>query len=99
MSYLLFLILLMNMNDFIGYISAFCTTTAFIPQAIKVYKNRRTDDISFGMFLLLTVGIGFWVLYGFLIMALPVIIANVITFALALYILIMKIKLDIMSGK
>jgi len=87
------------MNDFIGYISAFCTTTAFIPQAIKVYKNRRTDDISFGMFLLLTVGIGFWVLYGFLIMALPVIIANVITFALALYILIMKIKLDIMSGK
>lgn len=82
------------MNDFLGYISAFCTTAAFVPQAIKVYKTKQTNDISLGMILLMTVGVGFWVIYGFLIKAIPVITANVLTFVLALYILIMKIKLD-----
>ena len=93
MPYLYLLISKMNMTDFFGYLSAFCTTVAFVPQAIKVYKTKHTYDISLGMILLMTVGVGFWIIYGVLINALPVIIANVITFILALYILIMKIKL------
>ena len=87
------------MTNFFGYLSAFCTTAAFVPQAIKVYKTRKTDDISFGMILLMTFGVSFWVIYGCLIKALPIIAANVITFVLALYILLMKIKLDILTGK
>jgi MtN3 and saliva related transmembrane protein len=87
------------MTDFIGYISAALTTIAFIPQAIKVYRTRHTDDISFGMFLLMTIGVGFWVVYGFLLHALPVIAANIITFLLALYILIMKIKIDLITER
>jgi MtN3 and saliva related transmembrane protein len=83
------------MNNFFGYFSAFCTTAAFVPQAIKVYKTRKTDDISFGMILLMTIGVGFWIIYGCLIAAPPIIAANVTTFILALYILLMKIKLDI----
>ena len=86
------------MTNFFGYLSAFCTTAAFVPQAIKVYKTRKTDDISFGMILLMTFGVSFWVIYGCLIKALPIITANVITFILALYILIMKIKLDIKTN-
>jgi MtN3 and saliva related transmembrane protein len=81
------------MINFFGYLSAFCTTAAFIPQAIKVYRTKQTIDISLGMILLMTIGVGFWVIYGVLINALPVITANVITFILAFYILIMKIKL------
>jgi MtN3 and saliva related transmembrane protein len=87
------------MTNFFGYLSAFCTTAAFVPQAIKVYKTRKTDDISFGMILLMTFGVSFWVIYGCLIKALPIIAANVITFILALYILIMKINLDIRAKK
>ena len=86
------------MINFFGYLSAFCTTAAFVPQAIKVYKTRKTDDISFGMVLLMTFGVSFWVIYGCLIKAPPIIAANVITFILALYILIMKIKLDIRTN-
>jgi MtN3 and saliva related transmembrane protein len=82
------------MLDIIGYIAAFCTTTAFIPQAAKVYRNKRTKDISIGMFLLLTVGISLWLVYGLILMALPIILANGVTLIFALYILIMKIKLD-----
>ena len=85
----------MIMTNLIGYISAALTTIAFIPQAIKVFRTKQTEDISFGMMLLMTTGVGFWVVYGYLLNAVPVIAANVTTFILSLYILIMKIKIDI----
>ena len=82
------------MNNIIGFIAAFCTTVAFIPQAIKIYKTKKTNDISFGMFLLMCVGVAMWDVYGFMIRSIPVVIANSITLLLAVYIFIMKIKLE-----
>ena len=75
------------MGNIIGFVAAFCTTVAFVPQAIKVYKTKKTDDISFGMFLLMCVGVALWDVYGF-------IIANSITLLQTVYIFIMKIKLE-----
>jgi len=78
----------------IGYIAAVCTTISFIPQALKVYISKSTKDISLGMFLLMTAGVGFWLVYGILINSIPIVAANAITSLLSLYILIMKIRLD-----
>ena len=41
---------------YIGFFAAFCTTIAFLPQAIKVYKTKSTKDISLYMFLIFTIG-------------------------------------------
>ena len=41
---------------YIGFFAAFCTTVAFLPQAIKVYKSKSTKDISLYMFLIFTIG-------------------------------------------
>ncbi len=82
------------MGNIIGFVAAFCTTLAFVPQAIKVYKTKKTDDISFGMFLLMCVGVALWDVYGFIIGSIPVIMANSMTLLLAVYIFIMKIKLE-----
>jgi MtN3 and saliva related transmembrane protein len=80
------------LGNIIGFVAAFCTTLAFVPQAIKVYKTKKTDDISFGMFLLMCVGVALWDVYGFIIGSIPVIMANSMTLLLAVYIFIMKIK-------
>ncbi len=77
-----------------GFIAAFCTTASFIPQAIKVYRTKRTSDISLGMFVLMSLGVAFWDAYGFLINSLPVIVANTVTLLLSAYILLMKLKLE-----
>jgi MtN3 and saliva related transmembrane protein len=82
------------LNNFIGFIAAFCTTVSFIPQAIKVWKTKKTDDISFGMFLLMSIGVGLWIVYGLIIASIPVISANALTLILAVYILVMKVKLN-----
>jgi MtN3 and saliva related transmembrane protein len=80
------------LGNIIGFVAAFCTTLAFVPQAIKVYKTKKTDDISFGMFLLMCVGVALWDVYGFIIGSIHVIMANSMTLLLAVYIFIMKIK-------
>ena len=78
--------------NYIGFFAAFCTTIAFVPQAIKVYKSKSTKDISLYMFIIFTVGVLSWLLYGIIISNLPVILANAATLALSLFILIYKLR-------
>ena len=77
---------------YIGFFAAFCTTVAFLPQAIKVYKSKSTKDISLYMFLIFTIGVLSWLIYGIIISDLPIIFANVVTLILSFFILIYKIK-------
>jgi len=79
-------------TEFIGFSAALLTTASFIPQAIKVYRTHQTADLSLGMFALFTLGVALWLVYGMLSHAFPVMIANMITLILAMYILIMKLR-------
>lgn len=87
------------MEFYLGYLAAFCTTIAFIPQAVKVYKTKHTKDISLGMFSLLIVGFVFWLCYGLMLSSYPIILANSITLIIAIYILFTKIRLDVFPSK
>jgi len=82
----------MNTEDWIGSTAALLTTTAFVPQALKVWHTRHTADISVGMYALFTLGVALWLTYGILLGAWPIIIANSITLLLAGAVLVMKIK-------
>ncbi len=77
---------------YIGFVAAFCTTFAFLPQAIKVWKTKSTKDISLFMFIIFTFGVFSWLIYGISISDKPIILANSITLVLSLFILIYKIK-------
>lgn len=78
--------------DWIGSAAATLTTTAFIPQAWKVWRTRHTADISLGMYALFTLGVALWLTYGILLSSWPIILANGITLLLAGIVLAMKIK-------
>ena len=79
---------------YVGFFAAFCTTFAFLPQAIKVYKTKSTKDISLYMFLIFTIGVLSWLIYGLIINDLPVILANAVTLILSFFILIYKLKFN-----
>jgi len=81
-----------NFSQYIGFLGAFCTTISFIPQAVKIHRTRNTSDISLPMWVLLSFGICCWLTYGILRGDLPLIIANIITLAISLFILSRKIK-------
>ena len=76
----------------LGLAAATLTTAAFLPQAIKTWRTRKTRDISLGMFSVLCAGICLWLAYGFLRGDLPLIIGNAITLVLAGTILVFKLK-------
>lgn len=78
--------------ELIGYAAASLTTCSFIPQAWLTFKTKDVRGISLGMYSAFTLGIALWLMYGWLIRAWPVVIANVITLALALMILLMKLR-------
>lgn len=80
------------MIDLIGYIAATFTTASFIPQALHTFRSKDVRGISLGMYSVFTLGIGLWLIYGLLIQAWPIVIANSITLLLAGAILGMKIK-------
>lgn len=82
----------MDTFTIIGLIAATCTTIAFLPQVIQVIRTKHTKDLSLAMYIILTIGVALWFIYGLLIEDLPIIIANAITLILASIILGMKLK-------
>jgi len=76
----------------IGLTAAILTTSSFVPQVIKIIKTKGTKDISLLMYTILTTGFFFWLTYGLIIKDIPIILANTISFSLALTVLIFKIK-------
>ena len=78
--------------EWLGYVAATLTTVAFVPQAIKTIRSKDTRSISLGMYAVFTVGIAFWFGYGIVLGSWPMIVSNVITFALSATILVLKLK-------
>ena len=87
------------MEQWIGYIAAFCTTISFIPQVITVLKEKDLTSLSLGMYSIFTFGVALWCAYGILINDIIIISANGITLCLALIILIAKIRHKLSSSK
>ncbi len=82
----------MGVEIIFGYIAGALTTISFVPQVIKAWKTKSTRDISLGMFLIFTLGVLLWLVYGILRFDLPIIAANSVTVTLALLILMMKLR-------
>lgn len=78
--------------DLIGAVAGTLTTIAFLPQVIKSWRSGATDDLSAGMFVLFCTGVALWLVYGLMLGALPVIVANAATLALAGTILVLKLR-------
>jgi len=80
------------MADFIGLVAGALTTVAFIPQLLKIYASKSGKDVSARMFVMFSAGVALWLAYGILIGSLPVILANGVTLALSVAIMVLKVR-------
>ena len=85
--------------EYTGFVAAFCTTTAFVPQLWRVLKLKSARDISLGTFLLFSTGVFLWLIYGIYAGSKPVMVSNGCTLVLSLSILYLKLKYDRNAGK
>jgi MtN3 and saliva related transmembrane protein len=81
-----------SFTDLLGLVAGALTTTAFVPQVLKIYRTKSGKDISGRMIALFSAGVLLWLAYGILIASTPVIIANAVTLVLAVAIIVLKVR-------
>jgi MtN3 and saliva related transmembrane protein len=79
-------------DTWLGFTAAALTTVSFVPQAWKTFTTRDVSGISLAMYSAFTLGIVLWLVYGIRLGAWPLIVANMVTLALAGAVLVMKVR-------
>lgn len=85
--------------EMMGYVAAFCTTAAFIPQVLLIWRQRSASGVSTTMYLAFCFGVFLWLCYGLVIEAWPLAINNAITLVLASSVLVMKRRFERSPGR
>lgn len=80
------------LTDTVGYIASVVGTMLMLPQVWKAWKTKRVEDLSFGMVILYFFNCLLWLLYGLLLAAHPLILANGIALIISIVQMILKLK-------
>ncbi|RYY24642.1 MAG: hypothetical protein EOO04_12780 [Chitinophagaceae bacterium] len=74
-------------TTYIGLFAGVCTCISMLPQLIKIIREKKAENISYAMLLILLVGVGTWTWYGVLINDLPIIVTNGVSCAINLLVI------------
>ncbi|MEY3431200.1 MAG: hypothetical protein RIS53_98 [Bacillota bacterium] len=85
--------------NIIGFIAAFTTTIAFLPQTLKTIKDQQTDGVSLIMYLVFSLGVFLWIIYAILIGDLAILLANIFTLFFSIIVLFVKVKNVLYKGE
>jgi MtN3 and saliva related transmembrane protein len=80
--------------EWVGFVAAFLTTAAFVPQLVRVLQLRSAREISLGTFSMFSLGVLLWLVYGISLRSRPMVASNSITLGLSVAILMLKLKYD-----
>ena len=80
--------------DVLGLVATCFTTASFVPQVIRTWRTRDVSGISLPTYLIITVGLALWLVYGVMRGDLPLTVANAVMVVLTGAITVMKIKFD-----
>jgi len=78
--------------DVIGAAGAALTTLCWVPQAVKIIRERDTRALSLPGTLLCVLGVFLWLVYGLAIVDAPLIGSSLVSFAITSVILVLKIR-------
>jgi MtN3 and saliva related transmembrane protein len=78
--------------DVVGATGATLTTLCWLPQALKIIREKETRAISLPATVAFTLGVVLWLIYGLAIGDWPLIGSNAVTLTLMLPILAMKLR-------
>ena len=84
----------MELQEIIGYLGGIFIMVSFVPQVIKSYKTKSVKDLSLWMIIATLVGTIFWIIYGYFINSMPVLVMNIIFGIIVLFQLYLKMKYE-----
>lgn len=78
--------------EVVGTIAGLCSTSSFVPQVIKAWREDETAAISKRMYVITVTAFSLWIVYGVMIESLPIVVFNAASLGLSSTVLLLKIK-------
>jgi MtN3 and saliva related transmembrane protein len=82
-----------EMATAVGVAAAACSMSSFVPQILKILRERDASAVSTRMYLVTVTGFAAWIVYGLMIGSWPVAGSNIVNCALAATVLVLKLRL------
>ena len=76
----------------VGVAAAVCSMSSFVPQALKIWRERDASAVSLRMYAVTVAGFTLWTIYGVMLGSWPLIGSNLVSLALSAAVLIMKLR-------
>jgi MtN3 and saliva related transmembrane protein len=82
----------MNWTQIIGLAAGVLTSTSLVPQVVKTIKEKKAEDVSLLMLVVLGMGIALWIVYGVKKNDLPIIATNAFSLLVNITMVIVGMK-------
>jgi MtN3 and saliva related transmembrane protein len=82
----------MNWTQIIGLAAGVLTSTSLVPQVVKTIKEKKAEDVSLLMLVVLGMGIALWIVYGVKKNDLPIIATNAFSLLVNITMVILGMK-------
>ncbi len=76
----------------IGLVAGVLTAFSMLPQLLKTLKEKKAENVSPVMLVVLILGVVLWLLYGVLKSDLPIILTNGVSVVLNIFMLVLRWK-------
>ena len=76
----------------VGVAAALCSMASFLPQVIKIWREKDASSVSLGMYVVTVTGFALWSGYGVLLKSWPLIGANLVSLLLAATVLGLRLR-------
>ena len=78
--------------DAVGVAAGVCSMSSFVPQILKILRERHAESVSLRMYIVTVTGFVLWTTYGALLGSWPIWVSNAVNLALAATILALKLR-------
>ena len=82
----------MSATELVGFAAAILGTVCWLPQAVKTWRSRAVDDLSWATNLLLFATVTMWLSYGLIKRDAPLILSNIVAVLSIGAILVAKLR-------
>jgi MtN3 and saliva related transmembrane protein len=69
--------------NIVGTAAGLCSMSSFVPQLIKVAREKSAEGVSLRTYVVNVIGFGLWITYGALLGSWPVAVSNAVNLLLA----------------
>jgi MtN3 and saliva related transmembrane protein len=78
--------------EIVGAGAAMCSMASFVPQLVKLIRQRTAEAVSAPMFALTVTAFSLWSAYGMMLKSWPLVVSNLVSLSLSAAILLLKLR-------